>query len=188
MATASELKALKADLPLTLFLIHDVGSQTETDHRLQVRETLRHLLTRQRLSAPEDLLNLQNSPPSHPELALSLSHSHTSSAVAWMPLPWRLGVDIEAIERVHIPVIHRIATAEEVSLAPDPRYLWMAKEAALKCLYPDVNVLSSVKIVNWVKQSETTWTFDVEPQITTEGYGEFHLILGHALAFFTVPS
>ncbi|OFZ28359.1 MAG: hypothetical protein A2622_04470 [Bdellovibrionales bacterium RIFCSPHIGHO2_01_FULL_40_29] len=60
----------------------------------------------------------------------SISHSLKLGGFSYSTLAH--GFDLEDAERISMPVLERTSTADERTMAPDAKYLWVAKEAAFK--------------------------------------------------------
>lgn len=80
-----------------------------------------------------------------------LSISHCEELGGWLHGSRPLGFDIEKAERVKDKVVARIASAEEISLAPSAAELWAAKESVFKALAhaTQPTVVSQFEIVGW---------------------------------------
>jgi 4'-phosphopantetheinyl transferase len=76
----------------------------------------------------------------------------------------KIGFDIEVIARVTPQIAGRVrTTADELSLAPSPAHLWVAKEAAFKALKgpQQPKLISEIHIVDWQKTKSQFETFRV---------------------------
>jgi 4'-phosphopantetheinyl transferase len=76
----------------------------------------------------------------------------------------KVGFDIEVIPRVTPQIAGRVrTTADELSLAPSPAHLWVAKESAFKAMKgpQQPKVISQIHIVDWQKTKSQVETFRV---------------------------
>jgi 4'-phosphopantetheinyl transferase EntD len=182
-----ELPPQNSSLPLKLFFLKNLGSSRYPEYRQLLRQHLFDALSQEGLNPSADLLDTKKR-PEHPELNISLSHGPEHSLLAWIPKTHQVGVDIEALDRLSDKIIERVASSAEVAKSPQSSYLWSAKEAAFKALFPAFNVVSSVEIIDWTELSPQRWTFAVALKNNSNGYGELCLIERHSIAFFTLPS
>jgi hypothetical protein len=182
-----EIPPQNSSLPLKLFFLRNLGSTFYSDHRQLLRQHLFDALSQAQLNPSTDLLDLKKR-PEHPKLNISLSHGPEHSLLAWAPKTHHIGIDIEALDRLSDKIIERVSTSKEVAESPQGAYLWSAKEAAFKALFPTFNVVSSVEIIDWTELSPQRWTFGVDLKNNSLGYGELCLIERHSIAFFTLPS
>ncbi|MEN0060276.1 MAG: 4'-phosphopantetheinyl transferase superfamily protein [Bdellovibrio sp.] len=72
-----------------------------------------------------------------------------------------VGIDIEESPRVTMPVVTRVAQAEELENMPSPADLWCAKEACFKALraFKQPSVISKISIGDWQKIDSQTDTY-----------------------------
>ena len=85
----------------------------------------------------------------------SISHCQSVGGFSYSNFPH--GLDIEVLLRISNPVILRTTSNQERSLAPDSKFLWVAKEAAFKA-YGRINnnfVITDFICEKWVSHSET---------------------------------
>lgn len=177
--------------PVTLYFVDNLGSNISTNsaqlhHRQTLRQLLKSQLSLHGFKDTTSVLNLEKR-PTHPQLSLSLSHSLSASLIGWTPLPFLIGVDIEATDRLSPAVIQRISSPAELKDAPDSRFVWCAKEAAFKALSPSWPVISDISITSWEKRDATTWKFRVripKSDKTIDGEGLVRFEVKHILCFF----
>jgi 4'-phosphopantetheinyl transferase EntD len=185
--SVQRLPVFNTVLPIHLYFLKNLGSATHPDCRMLVRQKLFELLSAEGHIPSPSLLALDHR-PQHDTLNISLSHGHHHSLIGWTPTKLKIGVDIESLDRLTSKIVERVSTAEELASAPDPQYIWSAKEAAFKACYPRHNVVSFVEVVDWTLAKKNHWTFAVGPKNHSEGYGELCLIERHSIAFFTLPT
>lgn len=94
--------------------------------------------------------------PIHKNYAMSISHCKSLSGFVISPHFQSVGLDIENLERISLPVINRIASRQEQDRIPDKRFLFPMKEAAWKAISKAKNLptISHIEILNW--QPDTT--------------------------------
>ena len=77
------------------------------------------------------------------------------------------GFDLELKSRISTAIVQRVSTENEVSIAPDLKFIWCAKEAAFKALSAFVTTVSDFEVVNWQSQNETgLWTYRITSKKT----------------------
>jgi phosphopantetheinyl transferase len=93
----------------------------------------------------------------------SISHTQDLGGFACIKTDGKaIGFDIELIARVSDEVAKRVCTdPTELSAAPSPAHLWVAKEAAFKALKGKSQplVLSQIVLTNWRKQDSQIETY-----------------------------
>jgi 4'-phosphopantetheinyl transferase EntD len=86
----------------------------------------------------------------------NISVSHTLDIGGWVAVPrlYSVGFDIEMRQRLKREVLERIASPAEIAAAPDPVFLWAAKEACFKALAGQGQpaAISDIAIQGWVPQ------------------------------------
>lgn len=125
------------------------------EHRLHIRQSL------QRQLAPLDagLLELARRPRLP---GWSISISHCPSVGGWVALPGsnRVGLDIEELSRIQLPIVRRISEKSEIQCAPRPEFIWCAKEAFYKGLDSDQpQVISELGIGDWTQESDSSYSY-----------------------------
>lgn len=90
--------------------------------------------------------------------------SHCKTAGGWMATSPRFGIgmDLEEHDRLNMKLISRIASEDESSQAPNPLYLWAAKEAAFKSQSRrnQPQIFSQIKIESWNKLDSYLFKFE----------------------------
>lgn len=178
----NEFRSLKP----SVYFIDELGSDTSSTYRAELRQILMQTLQAQQLEADENILNLEHW-PEHSELSISLSHSLKVSCFGWCQKPSSLGVDIENIYRPNSKILKRVCTTEEVESAPYIPHLWTAKEAVFKSLRKKEIVLSTVEILDWRPKAKTEWFFTArwkDQDSYIAGIGFSCLRMDHSLSFF----
>ena len=92
----------------------------------------------------------------------SVSISHTQNLGGWMsvPRPLQVGWDVEVQTRIKHHVIERISTAEELSLSPQPTFLWPTKESFYKALEDDQPLtITELTIDTWQSLGPDLWSW-----------------------------
>jgi 4'-phosphopantetheinyl transferase EntD len=155
-----------------------------SDYRLLLRKDILAELKKisPQLKEP-DILSLE-APPQHPELSLSLSHTHYGSIYGWTQKPTTMGLDTEFRLRIKKNVIDRVCTDTEIKKAPQFYLLWTAKEAAFKALSKTLNcqTVSEITVSNWEPHPiDSYYYYDVSfSDKKIQGRG-FTLIFGNYL-------
>lgn len=128
-----------------------------------------------------------NRVPQFPGLSSSIAHCPLAGGFVLSASPQaQLGFDLEDETRAQPQVVLRMSSPQELSQAPGPAHLWVAKEATFKSLLGPLQpqVLSQIVIVDWRAQSDEAWTFHVQiqphPGLKVAGaiLQKEHLILG----------
>lgn len=132
-------------------------SSLNADHRLKIRKGLLTELEKHTPLSVEEkgrLLDLEHT-PLHSKIGISISHNKNCGGFVLNPQGQAMGFDIEIKDRVKENLISRIAVSkDEAQRAPSAASLWVAKEAALKCLLRSglqPNVVAEVEIGDWKK-------------------------------------
>ena len=73
-----------------------------------------------------------------------------------------LGLDIEEISRINPQLLNRVSTRKELKEVPFKPFLWVAKEAGVKCFNSNgkVHFLSQCLISKWQRIGEKIYCFD----------------------------
>ncbi len=110
----------------------------------------------------------------HPRPAnWSLSISHTKGLGAWIasPRPVHAGLDIEVGDRISQAVIARVCGNQEIKSAPQPEFLWCAKEAYFKALENhQPPTIAQLEISRWKKLGENLYSFQGSKALHGEGF------------------
>lgn len=135
------LKAFNIDL----YVKPDFAAK-QNQYRLAIRSEISKL-------TGEDVTNL-NIRPQLKQHFVSISHSQHLGGFVLSKKP--VGLDIEDKDRLNLKLIERISTEEERSIAPNPLFLWVAKESIFKRFSIDYKVISAVRVVEW-KYNDYYW-------------------------------
>lgn len=162
LVNSKALEALRRhlQLPVLQVILKSEWSSLQPDHRLQIRKGLIEEIEQHAPMSAEDkgrLLDLEQTPRlSH--IGISISHNKTCGGFALNPQGQAIGFDVEISARVKENLISRVAaSSDEVKRAPSAASLWVAKEAALKCLLRSglqPNVVAEVEIGDWQTNSD----------------------------------
>ena len=183
---------LSAPFPnVTLLYVPHLDQRTEntqpiTNNRSALRHTLKSQLDLRGFTDTEPLLALEHL-PTHIQLSISLSHTMTSALIGWIKKPYKIGVDIELMDRISMPIIQRVSTTQEIHASSDPRSLWCAKESVFKALHPQVQVLSDISIFDWKTIDTSTWSFrarKAQSDKIIDGEGLIRFEVKQILSFF----
>lgn len=129
------------------------------DHRAAIRARIESQLPSLSPEEKKRLADLKWT-PRLTHWSVSISHGRTLGGWVARRRPGSIGFDVEVKERIEPRLISRIATPEEIALAPEPAFLWCAKESYFKCLEADQPVtMSSLKISNWHRGEDGAWHF-----------------------------
>lgn len=85
-----------------------------------------------------------------------VSVSHSGDVGGWVASRTPIGFDVERIARLRPELIARVATPDEIAAAPDPKWLWPAKEAAFKAMDPQPETMPQIQITGWNGLAFTT--------------------------------
>lgn len=78
-----------------------------------------------------------------------ISVSHSGDVGGWVAARTPIGFDVERIARLRPELIARVATPAEIAAAPEPKWLWPAKEAAFKAMNPQPATLPQIHVTSW---------------------------------------
>ncbi len=152
---ALEALRLHLQLPDLQVILKSEWSSLNADHRLQIRKGLIEEIEKHTNLSAEDkgrLLDLEQT-PLHPHVGFSISHNKICGGFVLNPQGQAMGLDVEIKTRVKENLISRVAASNtEVQNAPSAASLWVAKEAALKCLFRSglqPHVVAEVEIGEW---------------------------------------
>jgi phosphopantetheinyl transferase (holo-ACP synthase) len=107
-------------------------------------------------------INWDSSPPTVDGIGgISISHSKLGGTLLLSLTRKSVGVDIEELGRLSEKVLNRVSSESERAAAPNSTFLWPAKEASFKALYPDNDDISipQMTIGNWRNLDENAWSF-----------------------------
>lgn len=139
----------------------------QTDHRRLIRDDIlkkfQSQLSSEEISSIQDL----DSFPKTEKIFFSISHNQELGGYSVASA--KHGFDLELKSRISTSIIQRISTPNELSIAPDLKFIWCAKEAAFKALSHSVITVSDFEVVNWQSQNETgLWTYRITSKKTLE--------------------
>lgn len=130
--------------------------------------------------------------PSHPAYCVSISHDKQLGGYCYVPLPDRVGFDIEIEDRVSRKLIERVIHEDaEIERAPTPGSLWAAKEAVFKALpkHQQPPTVVDVEIGEWQKFGQNHFRFtlvSLNREKAQQGRGLMFHIKNQRLAFFMI--
>ena len=166
----------KKRLELRSLLIKDLGNSLENFSEDYKRKLL-----------------IPGKPPKLPEVSISISHcpvlggfifSHNKNI--------SLGLDIEKMDRVNLQSIQRVSGFDEINESPEISFLWVAKEAAFKCVPSEgqKDFLKNFFIFNWQEAKTGVYHFNFSSKKSpVEGKGVIlarnHLAFGCAFTLFS---
>lgn len=107
----------------------------------------------------------------------SISISHAKGLGAWIAIKRQalLGFDIELNERIKPEIIERVSTKEEIVAAPNPNFIWCAKEAYYKALEEaQPAAVTQLEIFGWETLGENLFSFEGRKSSPGKGLLVFH--------------
>lgn len=138
----------------------------EPGYRENIRTSLKEILN------PEDQAELDDlkCPPRPAKWSVSISHAPHYGGWLAIPLPARIGFDIEAEARIRKDIVERMSTQSEILECPNPAFLWCAKEAYFKSLAQDQpQAITQLTIGQWTELAPDVYSFKASPHKI--GYG-----------------
>ena len=140
---------------IEIHLKNEFGSVNK-DYREKIRQNIVDNYS-ELLSAREkkSILNLSVIPKVE---NLFFSISHAQSIGGYLAAGQKSGFDIEELSRISDDVIRRTCAKEEISVCPNIKFLWAAKESAFKTI-SNLRAVSDVKISNWIEVSPELLSF-----------------------------
>lgn len=124
-------------------------SSLNSDYRLRIRQDIIQNYSSWLSTAEKnEILNL-NLLPVGGNLFFSISHNKSLGGYA--VCDQKVGFDLEEIGRLSNETIHRICSSKEVTLCPNVKLLWSAKESSVKIFKQDL-LMSDIEILSWTKQ------------------------------------
>lgn len=153
-AKITTIKQKIPDLQLNFFLSSEFAAATE-NYRQNIRAALANdhsfRFNRQQLADLSDL----NIIPTASDGFFSISHCPGLGGFSFSN--FKHGFDLENVDRISKPIILRTCSDEEVAAAPNAKFLWVAKEAALKAISKGTNdfVITDFQTENWKSHIET---------------------------------
>jgi hypothetical protein len=203
---ASQLARLREliDCPSLEIELRESWSSKTPEHRALIRQALHARLSGSSESAGESaslsasLLDLSLR-PLHPRHSISIAHCPEAGGFAVADGSTWVGFDIESVSRIQERAVARVSSAEELSQAPSPAHLWVAKEASFKALPANLQpkVISEIVVSSWLPApteknfSPGTHFFAIHPSnIQTHGFkagkGVVFPLLGNLVGFFSI--
>ncbi len=160
------------------------------NHRELIRQDLVKTLGISEESLTKKLLDLKVLPMA-PEVDISISHCPLIGGYAWAQSGYRIGLDIEMINRVRQEHVLMISTPNELEMARDPANLWVIKESAYKAFSKahNVTVASDIdvqRITHSANGSQFTASVKAYPQ--NPGHGWFFRHEACVVALFFLKS
>lgn len=182
-----DLASEALNFPTLEFYLSPLYSTQTPQYRQEIR-----LALAQRFPDHADALKDVAKIPVHDRHSISISHSRQLGGFAIVPLPLRIGFDIEETARVTEQIALRMRVPGD-EVAPGPAHLWVAKEAAFKCqlLGQQPKTSSEMVIREWTPSGLSNYLFRAKaPESGTDlgGYGfvtEYRL---HLMCFFADAS
>lgn len=143
-------------IPDAELYLHPRFSSFEADHRILLREAIYENLSHAFSRESRSKVLLLDWIPTPESGFLSLVHCQGWGGYLYSSRP--VGIDIEVAQRVVHEVIERIGTKEEVAASPDPRLLWVAKEACFKSLrgFRQPTTVTSLRMETWRRPQQPT--------------------------------
>lgn len=162
----NQIRSLIADDKLELNLSAEFSADKKHYRQLIRQDILKRFqskLNSEEICSVEDL----GSFPKTEKIFFSISHNQELGGYSVSSR--KHGFDIELYSRISAPIIQRVSAANELSIAPDIKFIWSAKEAAFKALSPSVLTVSDLEVVDWQSQNETgLWTYRITSKKTLE--------------------
>jgi hypothetical protein len=135
----------------------------EAGYRDNIRASLREVLK------PEE--NDLSKPPKSNTWSISISHAKHFGGWVAVPLPARIGFDVEEGRRISPAVIERMSTEQERKDCPNPAFLWCAKEAYFKALAQDQpQAITQLNISDWECVEADLYSFKAMPHKPGRGW------------------
>lgn len=180
---AGLLQRLKSLSPGLMGVLSDKFSSKSPQYRHQIRGSLASQLQNLTPLEKSEVLDLSRTPGLH-NWSVSISHCQALGGWVAKSKPSHIGFDLEVKSRIEPKLVQRIATPKEISAAPDPSYIWCAKESYYKYLEKAQPVtFTELQITDWLRQADQTWTFSMNGAPQARG---FLLIEGDLLAALAV--
>lgn len=136
--------------------VFNASHAAQTCVSFQERKALRRFLRKTLLQNDIDLSqNEQKSlldlkyPPYLSKGSISISHCPGLRGFVFSTDADGIGLDMELTERVKRSAVSFLSNQEEIRCMPNASYLWVAKEACFKCLYPNAPLISRITITDW---------------------------------------
>ena len=137
----------------------------EAGYRDLIRASIKEVLQ------PEENVADLTRPPKSSKWSISVSHAPHFGGWAAVPLPERIGFDVEENRRISPAVIERMSTPQEIKDCPNPSFLWCAKEAYFKALAQDQpQAITQLNISDWVTVENDFYSFKAMPHRPGQGW------------------
>jgi len=135
----------------------------EHGYRDNIRASIKDIL------APEE--NDLAQPPKSSKWSISISHAKHFGGWVAVPLPARIGFDVEEDRRITPSIIERMSTEQERKDCPNPAFLWCAKEAYFKALAQDQpQAITQLNITDWDLVENDFYSFRAMPHKPGHGW------------------
>ena len=142
------------DVKLDITVKPDWRSSVE-DHRVLIRKAV---LEKYNQYIPDRSVFFDlNLVPKLTENFLSISHSNDKGGFVVANYP--VGFDLIEQRRLNRNVIQRVSRPDEMERAPNPFFLWPAKEAAFKACSDHLSVITEIEIGSWEKLVDGFFAF-----------------------------
>ncbi len=110
-------------------------------------------------------------PPKSSKWSISISHAAHFGGWLAIPLPMRVGFDVEENRRITPAIVERMSTKQEIAECPNPNYLWCAKESYFKALAQDQpQAITQLTIGNWQQIEPHVFSFAASPHKPGTGW------------------
>lgn len=137
----------------------------EANYRVNIRTSLKEVL--QPGESADDLTK----PPKSGVWSISISHAKHFGGWVAIPLPARVGFDVEEDRRITPAIIERMSTEQERKDCPNPAFLWCAKEAYFKALAQDQpQAITQLNISDWELVEPDFYSFKSSPHKAGHGW------------------
>lgn len=137
----------------------------EASYRNNIRASIQEILQ------PEEQVDDLSKLPKSKKWSISISHAANFGGWVALPLPARIGFDVEEGRRISPAVIERMSTPQEITDCPSPAFLWCAKEAYFKALAQDQpQAITQLNILDWNKLESDFYSFKAMPHKPGQGW------------------
>lgn len=137
----------------------------EQNYRANIRVSLKEVLQ------PAEKVDDLSKPPKSAVWSISISHAANFGGWVAIPLPARIGFDVEEGRRISEAVIARMSTEIERKDSPNPSFLWCAKEAYFKALAQDQpQAITQLNISDWELVEPDFYSFKATPHKIGHGW------------------
>lgn len=179
----------KLNLPHLKMCFSSVWGSQHAHYRVNLRRALFQSLAQQSKSKlqMDNLLNLKETPQITGH-SISISHCFKLGGFAFVDNPCGIGLDVVCFNRLNLKLIKRVSFPDELQQAPNPFYLWAAKESSFKSLMrrAQPQVVSGIKIIKWSVESENLFAFKIMMKdIQSPGKGLIYHENEHLISIFS---